>query len=194
METIINSKPKVPLSVCQVRGACPAPPPHEQPVVAAYARIAVSCFAASVTVQVEVHPYWRQEKIHAWCNERGIHLTAFSPLGSPDSATIFKRTGPPLLENETVREIGKKHGRNVGQARWALEAAPPARAMSLLWLRTDGSVVFASTAATQVLIKWALQQRPGCSVLPKSTSPERIKARPPHLVQATLASFHDESV
>lgn len=66
---------------------------------------------------MEVHPYWRQDKIHAWCKEKGVHLTAFSPLGSPDSAAIFKRSGPPLLENEAAREIGRKHGKNIGQAR-----------------------------------------------------------------------------
>ena len=30
--------------------------------------------------QVECHPYWRQDAVRQFCADRGIHLTAFSPL------------------------------------------------------------------------------------------------------------------
>lgn len=41
--------------------------------------------------QVEAHPYWRNDELREWCASHGIHLTAYSPLGSPDSATVIGR-------------------------------------------------------------------------------------------------------
>ena len=74
--------------------------------------------------QVEVHPYHRNDALVAWCRAQGIHVTAFSPLGSPDSASIFPRALPlNLLEEPTVLGIAARAGRNAGQVliRWALQ-------------------------------------------------------------------------
>jgi diketogulonate reductase-like aldo/keto reductase len=90
--------------------------------------------------QNEAHPYWRNDSIVRFCEENGIHFTAFSPLGSPDSADIFRRTSPALMDDPLVHELAARYGKNIGQ----------------------------------VLIKWALQQRPQSSVLPKSVTPARI--------------------
>ncbi|KAL4443567.1 hypothetical protein ABPG75_011304 [Micractinium tetrahymenae] len=90
--------------------------------------------------QVEVHPYHRNDALIAWCAQQRIHVTAFSPLGSPDSESIFPRKKPlVLMQNETVKAVAERTGRDVGQ----------------------------------VLIRWALQH--GTSVIPKSTSPARIR-------------------
>ncbi|DBA88993.1 hypothetical protein WJX79_009089 [Trebouxia sp. C0005] len=90
--------------------------------------------------QVECHPYFRNEDMLQWCKSNQIHVTAYSPLGSPDSASMFKRKAPLLLQDPAVGAVANKMGRS------------PA----------------------QVLIRWALQH--GTSVLPKSTSADRIKA------------------
>ncbi|KAL3146586.1 hypothetical protein ABBQ32_000824 [Trebouxia sp. C0010 RCD-2024] len=90
--------------------------------------------------QVECHPYFRNEGLLQWCKARHIHVTAYSPLGSPDSASMFRRKAPLLLQDPIVTAVANKLSRS------------PA----------------------QVLIRWSLQH--GTSVLPKSTSAERIKA------------------
>lgn len=50
--------------------------------------------------QIENHPLLPQQEIVDFCAEKGIHVTAYSPLGS---------TGSPLLKDEAVAEIAKKH-------------------------------------------------------------------------------------
>ena len=65
--------------------------------------------------QVEVHPYHRNERVIEWCKEKGIHVTAFSPLGSPDSASMFRRTTPVLLQNRVVQAVAATTGKNIGQ-------------------------------------------------------------------------------
>ena len=74
--------------------------------------------------QVEVHPYHRNDALIAWCKEHDIHVTAFSPLGSPDSESIFPRRVPAvLMKDPEVLAVANRTGRNVGQVliRWALQ-------------------------------------------------------------------------
>ena len=92
--------------------------------------------------QVEIHPYWRQERLLTFCEANGVHVTAYSPLGSPDSAAMFGRDAPALMLDPAVVDVAERAGKNVGQ----------------------------------VLVRWALQTRPTCSVLPKSADPARIRS------------------
>lgn len=55
--------------------------------------------------QIENHPLLPQQEVVDFCKEKGIHVTAYSPLGS---------TGAPLFKDETVLEIAKKHGVGAG--------------------------------------------------------------------------------
>ena len=65
---------------------------------------------------MEVHPYHRNDALLAWCRQRGIHVTAYSPLGSPDSESILPRSKPlRLLEDPTLKEIAQRLGKDVGQ-------------------------------------------------------------------------------
>ncbi|KAI7851332.1 NADP-dependent oxidoreductase domain-containing protein [Circinella umbellata] len=56
--------------------------------------------------QCELHPYLAQQKLLDFCNEQGIHMTAYSPLGSTDS---------PLMKDGTVAEIAKKYDASPAQ-------------------------------------------------------------------------------
>lgn len=65
--------------------------------------------------QVELHPFLPQENLVKFCTENQILVTAYSPLGSPDSRADRHKNDPKLLENPVVAEIAKKHSAGVGQ-------------------------------------------------------------------------------
>ncbi|PSC70237.1 low CO2-induced aldose reductase isoform B [Micractinium conductrix] len=75
--------------------------------------------------QVEAHPYFRNDQLLEWCKARGIHITAYSPLGSPHTAPFFKRRDdlPELLQDATLRGIADKHGRAPAEVlvSWAVQ-------------------------------------------------------------------------
>ncbi|KAJ5963057.1 hypothetical protein N7481_013362 [Penicillium waksmanii] len=50
--------------------------------------------------QVELHPYCPQHALKQWCEDKGIYLQAYCPLGSTDS---------PLLGDSEVAAIAKKY-------------------------------------------------------------------------------------
>lgn len=73
--------------------------------------------------QVELHPYLQQEQLVDACKELGIVVTAYSPLGSPDSASMLGRDDEVLLtEHPTIVDIADAHGATPGQIliAWAL--------------------------------------------------------------------------
>ncbi len=73
--------------------------------------------------QVELHPYLQQDALLAACNELGVAVTAYSPLGSPDSAAMMGRQDDVLLtKHPTIQQIAKAHEATPGQVliAWAL--------------------------------------------------------------------------
>ena len=65
--------------------------------------------------QVELHPYLPQEPLVAFCKENELLVTAYSPLGSPDSRAEKHAQDPKLLEDGAVMAIAQKHDATVGQ-------------------------------------------------------------------------------
>ncbi|KAF2201948.1 Aldo/keto reductase [Delitschia confertaspora ATCC 74209] len=55
--------------------------------------------------QIENHPYLPQQEVVDFCKEKGIHVTAYSPFGS---------TGSPMMKEEKVQEVAKKHSVGAG--------------------------------------------------------------------------------
>ncbi|KAK6290514.1 hypothetical protein POUND7_002055 [Theobroma cacao] len=70
-------------------------------------------------VQVECHPVWQQPKLHALCKSKGIHLTGFSPLGSPGTGTVQIE----VLKDPVLNMVAEKLGKSPAQIaiRWGLQ-------------------------------------------------------------------------
>ncbi|KAI9323656.1 NADP-dependent oxidoreductase domain-containing protein [Dichotomocladium elegans] len=56
--------------------------------------------------QIELHPYLPQQRLVDFCASKGIHTTAYSPLGSSNA---------PLLQDETINKIAAKHNKSPAQ-------------------------------------------------------------------------------
>jgi alcohol dehydrogenase (NADP+) len=65
--------------------------------------------------QVEMHPFLPQEELVAFCRANGLLLTAYSPLGSPDSRGERHLQDPKLMESPVVQQLAAKHGVSCGQ-------------------------------------------------------------------------------
>ncbi|CAL4893931.1 unnamed protein product [Urochloa decumbens] len=70
--------------------------------------------------QVECHSVWQQAKLRKLCQSTGIHLSAYSPLGSPGSPGYC---GPSVLSNPIVISLAKKLQKTPAQValRWGLQ-------------------------------------------------------------------------
>ncbi|MGF1492547.1 MAG: aldo/keto reductase [Microcoleaceae cyanobacterium] len=80
--------------------------------------------------QIELHPYLQQPKMLDFCRENGIHLTAYSPLGSADRPAGLKAEDEPiLLEDPTIAAIAERR------------VATPAQIMISLAMNRETAVI-----------------------------------------------------
>lgn len=66
-----------------------------------------------------MNPVWQQKKLRKFCEEKGIHVTAYSPLGA--RGTLWGTN--EVMECEVLKEIAKANGKTVAQVclRWVYE-------------------------------------------------------------------------
>jgi len=69
--------------------------------------------------QIERHPYFAQLEHIKYCQELGIHVVAYSPLGAPASYPDSN-----VLEDPVVKELAKKYKKSVAQIiiRWNMDS------------------------------------------------------------------------
>ncbi|KAJ7950259.1 Aldo-keto reductase family 4 member like [Quillaja saponaria] len=70
-------------------------------------------------VQVECHPSWQQDKLHALCKSSGVHLSGYSPLGSPGTTWIKS----DVLQQPILNMVAEKLSKTPAQValRWGLQ-------------------------------------------------------------------------
>ncbi|KAK4779750.1 hypothetical protein SAY87_015856 [Trapa incisa] len=69
--------------------------------------------------QVEMNPMWQQKQLREYCSAKGIHITAYSPLGAPTTKWGDGR----ILECDVLEEIARARGKTIAQVslRWVYE-------------------------------------------------------------------------
>ncbi|KAG8503491.1 hypothetical protein CXB51_001478 [Gossypium anomalum] len=69
--------------------------------------------------QVEMNPLWQQKKLRKFCEEKGILVEAYSPLGAKGTAWGTNR----VMECDVLKEIAQAKGKSLAQVclRWAHE-------------------------------------------------------------------------
>lgn len=74
--------------------------------------------------QVEMHAYLGQQKLLRYCQEEGIAVTAFSPLGAPSYVPLGMATeDDSAMANQLVHQIAYRHDRTPAQVllRWGVQ-------------------------------------------------------------------------
>lgn len=74
--------------------------------------------------QVECHPYFPQNALLEFCQQQGVALTAYSPLGSNDRPAFLKAENErSLLDNEVIGKVAEAHQASPAQVliAWALQ-------------------------------------------------------------------------
>uniref|UniRef100_M1DPH1 D-galacturonic acid reductase 1 n=1 Tax=Solanum tuberosum TaxID=4113 RepID=M1DPH1_SOLTU len=61
--------------------------------------------------QVEMNPIWQQKELREFCNAKGIHITAYSPLGAYNTIWGDNR----VMECDVLTQIAKSKGKTTAQ-------------------------------------------------------------------------------
>jgi len=69
--------------------------------------------------QVEMNPIWQQKQLREFCEKKGIHITAYSPLGAKGTKWGDNR----VMDCEVLEEIARTRGKTTAQVslRWVYE-------------------------------------------------------------------------
>eukprot|EP01041_Mallomonas_annulata_P006585 gene6585-13319_t len=110
-------------------------------------------------IQIEMHPMWRQDNLLNYCKTKGIHVTAYAPLGSPDSGSIPSETNQPNAVYTLPDNIATALHHNV-----IIMKHPIVQKIAAKYNKTEA----------QILLAWGMQR--GTTVIPKSVNPIRLRS------------------
>lgn len=65
----------------------------------------------TILLKVEMNPIWHQKQLLNFCKQKGIHITAYSPLGASGTSWGDGR----VLQNDTLQAIAKARDKSVAQ-------------------------------------------------------------------------------
>lgn len=116
--------------------------------IAKLERLASAARIPPAVNQVESHPYLQQVDLLRYCNDNGVVLTAFAPLGSGDRPARVRAAGDPVLLNDPViTDIAARHGITPAQVMvaWAVQ-----RGTSLIPKSTNPARLAQNIAAASI--------------------------------------------
>ncbi|GAA5811047.1 hypothetical protein MFLAVUS_004476 [Mucor flavus] len=93
-------------------------------------RLLKNCKLPPAVNQVELHPYFSQPDLVDFCQKNGVHVMAYSPLGS---------TGSPVMEEPLVLDIAKRNN------------ATPAQVLLSWGIRRGCSVIPKSVTPSRII-------------------------------------------
>jgi diketogulonate reductase-like aldo/keto reductase len=78
-----------------------------------------------VVEQVEMHPCWQQKQLREYCKNKGIQITAYSPLTSPaPEAEVYFNQRIAVLKDPIILAIAEQHAKSPAQVH--MGPLPPA--------------------------------------------------------------------
>ena len=109
--------------------------------------------------KVEVNPMWQQKELREFCKHKGIHVTAYSPLGANNTGWGDNR----ILASDVLQEIALAKGKTVAQVRLPFNTMPYS---SVSWIQS-------MWYGLQVALRWVYEQ--GVSLVVKSFNKKRME-------------------
>ena len=71
------------------------------------------CVIYALVRKVEMNPLWQQKRLREFCEEKGILITAYSPLGGKGTPWGTNR----VMECDVLKEIADAKGKTIAQVK-----------------------------------------------------------------------------
>ncbi|KAF6146661.1 hypothetical protein GIB67_008947 [Kingdonia uniflora] len=113
--------------------------------------------------QVELHPFWRQDELGKFCQLKGIHVSAHTPLGVPVSTKEMSDSGSGSEDESGTPRITFRRSKLVHSPMLKLSVVAKIAKIAEKCKKIP----------EQIILRWGLQR--GTSVQPCSLNHDRIR-------------------